>query len=175
MKRQYNVTVAVSDIQPYTDLVMSISKEDPNLFAARYVARSGLEVYDLKIQEENVDSAIEGVREVSVNRNGLFDKLLSEMRPPEGFEPNILLRKTSEWELERTHLMDMKRASATLRNGEFSSVWQKSHKGADHYHHALGYLWIAAQLRGVVQGAHSGGMAGISKFKVKDRSLPKQR
>ena len=46
------------------------------------------------------------------------------------------------------HLRDMKRATATLRSsGEFASVWQKSAKGSDHYHHALGYLWLAAQIR----------------------------
>jgi hypothetical protein len=69
----------------------------------------------------------------------------------------------------KSHLTDMKRASATLRNGEFTSMWQKSAKGRDHYHHALGYLWVAAQMRGLASGALAHGASMVSKFKLKQK------
>lgn len=169
LKLQYRISVAVSDIQPFTDLVMSLSKDDQNLYGARYVTRQGLEIYDVKVQDPDRESALEGVKEVSVNRNALFDRLLTELRPPEeGGETGIVLRRLDDWELVKKHLTDMKRASATLRNGEFTSVWQKSTGGEDHYHHSLGYLWIAAQMRGIAHYNGSGGMPALHKFKVTD-------
>ncbi len=166
---QYRITVKVSDIQPYTELIMSLSETDPRLFAARYVTRNGLEVYDLKQQEADVENAIEGVREVSVNRNGLFDKLLSVIRPAEGDESGIRIRKCGDWALLKQHMLAMRRGQGQLRNGEFSSFWTKPPDGQDHYFHALGYLWVASQMRGV---AFAGGAIApaIRKFKVKAKT-----
>lgn len=167
LKAQFRVSIVVSDIQPYTDLIMGLSAEDPNLFGARYVTRAGLEVYDVRVIDQDEDNAIEGIREVSVNRNGVFDRLMAELRPPEGVAPGVVIRKLQDWEILKAHLTDMKRASATLRNGEFSSVWQKSSKGSDHYHHALGYLWIASQMRGVAALSTTLMARLVHKFKVK--------
>lgn len=147
----YRIAMKVSDIQPYTDLIMALSETDPRLFGARYVVRQGLEVYDMKKEDADKENAIEGVRELSVNRNALFDKLLSLMRSDDSGAPvRIRIRKmTGEWELVCMHFKAMRRAQAALRNGEFSTVWTKPVDGHDHYWHALGYLWLAAQLRGV--------------------------
>lgn len=163
---QYRITVKVSDIQPYTELIMSLSETDQRLFAARYVTRNGLEVYDLKQQEADVENAIEGVREVSVNRNGLFDKLLSVIRPAEGDTSGIKIRKCGDWEMLKTHMLAMRRGQGQLRNGEFSSFWTKPPDGQDHYFHALGYLWVASQMRGVAFAGNAI-MPTIRKFKVK--------
>lgn len=167
LKSQYRVLMTVSDIQPYTDLIMSMSEDDPNLFGASYNARAGLEIYAVRQREEEEESAIQGIRQVLVNRNSLFDRLMAELRPPEGQSPGIVIRKTDEWGTLVGHLTDMKRAQAALRNGEFTSTWQKSNKGNDHYHHSLGYLWLAAQIRGVASGVMAFGGPLVSKFKVK--------
>lgn len=164
---EFRVTVKVCDIQPFTELVMSLSASDFRLFGARFVTRQSIEVYDVKQEEPDRESAIEGVKEVSVNRNALFDRMLSEMRPAEGMEPKIRIRRMGDWQLVTTHLVSMRRAQATLRDGEFKSVWQKPSDGNDHYFFALGYLWIAAQMRGF---SFSGGFAalpGVSTFKLK--------
>lgn len=166
LKSQFRVSIVVSDIQPYTDLIMSMSEIDPNLFGARYVTRQGLEIYDVKVRDPDSDSAIEGVREISVNRNAVFDKVMSEVRPADGSESGIVIRKLEDWNLVKSHMTDMKRASATLRNGEFTSIWQKSSKGNDHFHHAVAYLWIAAQIRGIAMGGMALGLPGLSTFKV---------
>lgn len=171
LKIQYRVSITVSDIQPFTETVMSLSKDDANLYGARYVTRQGLEIYDVKVQDPDRENALEGVKEVSVNRNALFDRLLTELRPPEeGGETGIVIRRLDDWELIKKHLTDMKRASATLRNGEFTSVWQKSSGGEDHYHHALGYLFIAAQMRGIAYSSGPSGMPAVHKFKLRDPS-----
>lgn len=161
LKAEYRVLLTVSDIQPYTDLIMSMSAEDPNLFGASYVTRNGLELFDVRMKEDDPDKAELGVRQVHVNRNAGFDQILADFR-----DGNIWVRKCSDWELLKAHLQDMKRASATLRNGEFASQWQKSSKGNDHYHHALQYLRIASRMRGVVQNPTLGYLLPVTKFKV---------
>lgn len=167
LKARFRVGIVVADIQPYTDLIMALSSEDPNLYGARYVARIGLEIYDVRQQVADEDNAIEGIREVSVNRNAILDRIMADFRPPEGVEPAIVVRKMQDWPLVKSHLTDMKRASAALRNGEFTSVWQKTSKGQDHYHHTLGYLWIASQMRGIVSNAAILGSSPVSTFKLR--------
>lgn len=161
---RYRISIKVSDIQPYTDLIMSISEVDPNLYGASYVTRQGMSVFEVKQVEEDPDNvkALLGIRAVNVNRSGLFDRVLAEAR-----DGKIRVVKSTEWDLFKAHMKDMKRAAATLRNGEFTSVWQKSAKGRDHYHHALGYMWVAAQMRGIASGALSAGPPLVGKFKVK--------
>jgi len=161
---QYRISIKVSDIQPYTDLVMSISESDPNLYGASYVTKAGLGSFEVRQREADPSNALAGVRQVSVNRNAAFDQLLADIRGGK-----LWFARGPDWELFKAHLQDMKRASATLRNGEFTSMWQKSSRGADHYHHALNYLNIANQMRGIATGAHLTGLQQLSTFKVKDR------
>lgn len=160
LKSQYRVGVVVSDSQPYTDLIMSVSAEDANLFGAVYVNRNGLELFSVVDKEEDPDKAQLAYRQVQVNRNAAFDALLAEFR-----QDNVWLRKTEEWDTFKEHMQDMKRASATLRNGEFTSMWQKSSKGRDHYHHSLLYLYIASQMRGMATGGVATGLSMVGKFK----------
>lgn len=152
----------VGDKQPNVTLSMKLSDEDPQFFPAVYSTRQGIDVYDVVVREEDEEDGTQGRRQVEVNRNTIFDRLLLEVR-----EGRLLLGKTNEWETVKLHLRDMKRAQATLRNGEFSSLWVKSTKGNDHYHHALAYLWLAAQIRGVVRPSYSPGMFTVGKFRVR--------
>lgn len=169
LKSQYRVLITVSDIQPYTDLIMGLSSEDVNLFGASYVTRNGLELFDVRLREEDPDEALLGVRQVHVNRNANFDHLLAEFRAG-----RVWIKKCADWELLKKHLQDMKRAAATLRNGEFTSTWQKSSKGQDHYHHALGYLSVAAAMRGVTSPALLTGLSVVNKFKHLVEGKPKK-
>jgi hypothetical protein len=166
LKAQYRVSIVVSDIQPYTDLLMSLSHEDHNLYGATYVNRQSMEIYDVKAVEKDPESATEGIRMVHVNRNALFDRVMAEIRPQEGVAAGIAIRKTEDWSILKDHITDMKRSSAALRNGEFTTQWTKSHGGKDHYHHALGYVWVAAQMRGVASGSAATGLPLVSKFKL---------
>lgn len=167
LANQYRITIKVSDIMPYTDLIMSMSEQDLNLYGGLYVAKGGMEVYDVRRREEDNDTALAGLRQVAINRNALFDRIMAEIRPADELaEPGIKIAKSSEWEVIKAHLTDMKRAQAALRNGEFTTMWQKSNKGKDHYHHALGYLWVASQMRGVAVGSLGPNIPMVSKFKL---------
>lgn len=165
LKAEYRVSITVSDSQPYMDLIMSLSEEDPNLYGAVYVTRQGLELFEVKQKEADPDNALSQVRQVQINRNAVFDKFLADVR-----SEKVWVRKTADWELFKTHLQDMKRASATLRNGEFTSLWQKSSKGHDHYHHTVAaYLSTACQMRGLASGALGSGTPLVSTFRVKQK------
>lgn len=170
LKSQYRIHVVVSDIQPYSDLIMGLSNEDANLFGASYVTRNGLELFDVRIKEDDPDHALLGVKQVHVNRNAAFDALLAEFR-----EGKVWVAQNHDWELFKAHLQDMKRAAATLRNGEFTSLWQKSAKGNDHYHHALLYFSIACKMRGVVNTTLVGGLSPVKKFKLRENPHKNRR
>lgn len=158
---EYNCLTQVTDLQPYSDLVMTLTDDYPNLYAATFVTKQGLETFEVRIREEDLDKAQLNVRQVMVNRNAMLDKLLADVR-----SGNIWIRKTQEYEIIKAHMQDLKRASATLRNGEFTSQWQKSAKGADHYLFAIMYAVIAAQMRGLVS-QNVPFMPGVSRFKIK--------
>lgn len=169
LKSEYRITVVVSDMQPYTDLIMSLSAVDANLWAASYVGRSSMELFDIKVQQADTAEAMGDLRQVSVNRNAIFDRVMVDVR-----ESRIWIRKQAEtWETLKEHLQDMKRASQVLRNGEVTSVWQKSSSGKDHFHHALAYLVVASQLRGVTSGA-SIPLLPVHKFKQTSALSPEE-
>lgn len=161
LKSEYRVSITVSDIQPYADLILSLSADDVNLYGATFVSRQGLEIFQVKTREEDSDHALAAVRQVSINRNAALDKLLADIR-----DGKVVVRKTDEWPTYRKHLLDLRRASATLRNGEFTSLWSKSSKSVDHYHFATLYLATAAEMRGIAMGSMDLSMLGVSTFKL---------
>jgi hypothetical protein len=163
LKAQYRVTVACMDIQPFTDLVMSLSMDDSNLFACQYVTRNGLELFEVKQKELDIETATGPVRQVAVNRTAIFDKLMVEVR-----EGRLLIRRTADWLVYRAHAIDMKRAQAQLRSGEFASNWVKSAKGFDHFWHATAYFLISSQMRGLAHGMSL--PPSVRTFKVKPKA-----
>lgn len=163
---EWRVTVKIMDVMPYTELVMSLSASDHRLFGARFVTRQSIEVFEVKQEEADSENAIEGVREISLNRNSLFDRMLADIRPGEGEKPKIRIKRNSDWGLIKTHLTSVRRAQVQQRNGEITSVWQKPADGNDHYFHALGYLWVAAQMRGFAFSG-SGPSILLRTFKLK--------
>ena len=163
LKAMYRVSVVCMDIQPFTDLVMSLSMDDSNLFACQYVTRNGLELFEVKQKDEDRDTATGAIKQVAVNRTAIFDKLMVEVR-----EGRLLIRRTADWMVYRAHATDMKRAQAQLRSGEFASNWVKSAKGFDHFWHATAYFLISAQMRGLASGGSV--MPTIRTFKLKAKT-----
>jgi hypothetical protein len=163
LKAQYNVTMTCSDQYPYTDMVMSLSADDMNLYGCTYTTRTGMDVFEVRQREEDAEHAIGALRQVSINRSSLFDRLMIDVR-----EGRLWVRKTSDWELFRAHAIDQKRASAQLRNGEFTSTWQKSAKGNDHFWHATAYAWVAGKMRGLAHGMSL--PPSVRTFKVKPKA-----
>jgi hypothetical protein len=168
LKAEFRITVVTMDIQPYTELLMSMQSSDQNLWGASFVVRSGLELFDVRRKEEDRDTAQTQIKEIQVNRNALLDKILAEVR-----ENKIWIRRMEDWDTVKAHMQDMKRTSAALRNGEFHSIWVKSSKKRDHYHFALGYLYVASKMRGVVNTG-SGVFSGVHTFKLKQAKTPEE-
>lgn len=167
LKAQYRVTATVMDMQPNVSLSMEMTERDPQCYPALYSQRQGLDVFEVKLREAQPEEGVTALRQVMLNRNALFDKLMLEIRAG-----RIRMRRDTEWDLMRTQMTDMKRQEATLRNGVFSSNWVKSAKGNDHYHHALAYLWVAAQLRSVAaQSRPAPGMFNVSSFRLRTQEL----
>ncbi len=163
LKAAWNVSVVCSDMHPFSDLIMSLSESDPNLYGCQYVTRTGLELFEVRQKEADIETATGALRQVSVNRTAIFDRLMVEVR-----EGRLRIKRTSEWLLYKAHALDMKRSSAQLRGGEFTSTWVKSAKGFDHLWHATAYFFIAIQMRAM---AHTGSMSMLSirTFKLKSR------
>lgn len=171
LAQRYRVTIKVSDSQPYLETILNMQQLDPNLYGAYYVRKSGLELYDVKVRDEEGTEAKTALRQVSINRNPVFDKLMDEIRSKRVWMAKIGL----EWALILAHLTDMRRATGIVHNGELVTNWVKSTLGQDHYHHTLLYLWIAAQMRGLASGGIDIASLGVSTFKVKDHTAPVPR
>lgn len=168
LKAQYRITVVVSDIQPYTELVMQMQTVDANLWGAGFVVKNGLELYDIRKKDADNSSGQVELRELQINRNAGLDRLLAEFR-----DGHVWIAKGQDWDIYKRHLQDMKRVSASLRNGEFHSTWQKSARKAEHYHMATLYAFVATLLRGVASSS-SGSFAGVSTFRQKTIMTPEQ-
>jgi hypothetical protein len=147
LKAQYRVNLTVMDSQPYTETLMALQRHDQNLYGAVYVTSKDLRAFAVKKEEEDKELAELEIRQVNVNRNRAFDSLMASVRQgqlaivEDVNKPDII-----------THLQDMKRVKDFTSDKEVSYVWRKSASGDDHFHHALLYTWVAAQLRGVSGG-----------------------
>lgn len=163
LKARFGVqNTTCGDMYPNVSMSMQMVDEDSQFFPATYVTRQGMDIFEVKLRDADDEEGQTMLRQVKVARSLLFDRLMLDVRTGK-----LLLGKTSEWEHVTTHMQDMKRASATLRaSGEYASVWQKSAKGNDHYMHALGYLWLAAQMRGVGGIRLSPSMFSVGKLKI---------
>jgi hypothetical protein len=102
-----------------------------------------LEPFHIRVQNEEKDEGLEGVRQVSVNRNKALDMLFLDIR--EGF---FMIEEDENKETIQEHMRDMKRVKKFTPENELHFVWAKSLRGNDHFHHTALYTWIAARLKG---------------------------
>lgn len=160
---RFNVSVIVSDSQPYTETIIGMQATLQNLFGAIYVRSKAVELYTTKIQEEDDKKGKELVRQVNINRDKAFDALMQDVR-----NGMVAFCQTSEKELIVEHMMDMKRGKVFDDSNEIVYTWKKSTLGNDHYHHTLLYTYIASRLKGT---AH---VSSISSFAVNTFILPQR-
>ena len=146
LSAQYRVVLHVMDTQPYVDLVTRITKARPNNWGAIFVTSKSPVPFTL---EQASADAVEGkmdLRLVKVNRTAALDALLGVIKRGEW-----KINSSDQNEVYRAQMQDMKRVQRFTRDGELSYVWEKT-TGADHYHLATLYLYIATQMRGTVGG-----------------------
>jgi hypothetical protein len=157
---QYRNLVSVHDLFPYTDMVTRIVESDPNAFGAIYVEKKSTENFTIREQEEKAEEGKLNVRSVMVNRNVALDALMQL------FKQKKLVIANLDDDLV-LHLQDMKRVKKFDKFGVMRYVWEKT-QGYDHYHHALLYLFIATQMRGLAGvWVPAGSVSLVSSFRPK--------
>lgn len=165
--RKYRVTVKVLDSQPYVETLLNLQQTDPNLLAAYFVNRKGLETYSVTTRDENLQEGKTGLHQVSVNKNACLDLLMAELR-----DKKIKLVDGPDTPMVKEQLTNMKRAKKVTDDG-IQSIWIKPANGDDHAHHALLYTWLAAQLRGTLTFTQHP-MPMVTSFKMRP-AAPAQR
>jgi hypothetical protein len=158
--KKYRVTSKVLDEQPYVETILNLQQTDPNMFSAMFVTRKGLALYDTQTREENEKEGKMAIRRVSINKNALLDVVLEELR-----SGNIKIKKDENWEDMKSQCTSMKRIKQLTDDG-VQYIWRKPTDGDDHFHMALGYTYLAAQLRGAVSRG-SGLSPLVTSFKLK--------
>lgn len=167
LSRQYRVTSKVLDAQPYVETLLNLQQTDRNLFAAYFVTKKGIAIYDTVSREENEKEGKTALRQISVNKHAALDLLLDELRAGK-----ILIRKTADLPDIKAQLTASKRSKKVTEDGQLS-VWNKPNNGDDHFHYALLYTWLAAQIR--VAASRGFGMPPmVGSFKLKPPAGAKQ-
>ena len=144
---KYRLSMSVFDAYPYTETILRMQNEDPNLYASVYTTSKSTELYKVKSIAEDSEKGKLPLRQVDVNRNKAFDDLMMTLR-----EQKIFFAKDAHTDEFIAHCLDMKRIQSFTQDQEMQFVWKKSEKGNDHFFHALLYCHVAAKLRGASQG-----------------------
>ena len=159
----WNVSVIVSDSQPYTESIMALQQDLQNLYGAIYVRSKAVSIFTVKDEAEQLERGKSLIRQVNINRDKAFDAYLGALRGG-----MITFAPTDEQTEIVAHHTDMKRVKIFDDSNEIVFTWKKSPTGNDHYHHAGLYLYIASRMRGV---AHT---SSISAFSASTFILPEK-
>lgn len=174
LSAEYRVVMKVFDAQPFTDLIMRMQARDPNLYAGLFTTSKNIESFVMKQQSDDPTSGKLQVRQAQINRNKAFDELVGQIKGPKPLTrgeprmPGLLIQGSDEDDTFNAECLDMKRVKQWNANTELEYRWVKSEAGADHYFHALLYLFVAARLRGLATAFADFPML-ISSFRVKER------
>jgi hypothetical protein len=162
LRVQFRVRLTVMDSQPYTETVLTLQKEDVNLYGAVYTEKKGTELFHVVQRDQDPEEGQQALRQVNIVRNRAFDSLMDSLRS------GMLSKKPDEnddtWVEHLTDMRRMKDWDATAQEMVFR--WVKSAEGNDHLHHSMLYCYIASMIMGVSQGS-SLGLPMISTFRVK--------
>jgi hypothetical protein len=141
---QWNVSVIVSDSQPYFETILSLQERMPNLWGAVYNNTTTLQLFQVKLQAEDDKSGKTLIRQVTINRDRTFDAYMDAVR-----QGKIGFKDSANKSLIIEHHLDMKRVKTWDKSGEIVYTWSKSKVGNDHFHHTCGaYLYTASQILG---------------------------
>lgn len=146
LSAEYRVVLHVMDSQPFIDLVTRITKTRPNNWGAVFVTSKSPLPFKLEQADANTAEGKMDLRLAKINRTSALDALLGVIKRGEW-----KINSSDQNEIYRAQLQDMKRVQKFTRDGELTYVWEKT-TGADHYHLATLYLYIATQMRGTVGG-----------------------
>lgn len=152
LARQHRVRMCVVDHGPYTETVYRMQQDDHRVFAGVYTRNfKSVDLYKIKEVEKDKETGKDGLRQVNIVRDKMFDLIMAELRNGSILKlarAGITAGETDpDDELWITHLTDMKRVRE-FADDELVFVWNKT-SGEDHYHHSLLYLVTAAKIMAV--------------------------
>ena len=161
----WNVSIIVSDSQPYTETIMGMQGNLQNLWGAIYVRSKTMSLYNLKSVEEGTKDGEGLLRQVNINRDKGFDAYMGAIRGGQ-----IRFKSNQEQvEIVSEHC-DMKRVKIFDDSNEIVFTWKKSALGNDHYHHAGLYMFIASKMRGAAHITSPSSFL-VSKFVIPHKLL----
>ena len=146
LRERFHVRVTVMDSQPYFDTLMTLQRQDTNLWGAIYSQSKDIDVFTTTLKDEDPEKGRPKMRQVDVNRNRGFDALMEFIRTG-----NAGIIDNEHRESIIKHMMDMKRIKDFNTDNELVFSWKKSAKGQDHWHHAFLYTYIASRLLATAQ------------------------
>lgn len=164
LARKYRLRMSVVDHGPYTETVFRMQQEDINLFAGVYARSKAVDLYRVRDKEKDEERGVEGVRQVNINRDRVFDLIMFMIRAG-----GIHKVSDDNDQLFKKHLTDQKRVREFV-DDELAFVWRKT-QGEDHMHHALLYTVVASRLLGVSANLTHVPLV-LGKFKVHPDGAP---
>lgn len=161
LRVQYRARLTVGDTMPNAEMVLTLQRQDPNLFGAIYTEKRSMELFSVVDRDEDEGAGKQELRQVNISRNAAFDSLMGAIRK------SMISKKPDENDdLWVQHLTDMRRMKDwDARAQEIVYKWVKSADGEDHFHHSLLYCYIASQMMGVSSGSEVR-LPMISTFRV---------
>jgi len=164
LRLKYRVRVTVADSLPYTDMILALQSEDPNMWACVYSEFKGVELFKTKMQEEKDERGLQTLRQINVARNRTFDSLMSFIRSGQFSK----FSDENDDEFVR-HCTDMVRTKDwDTRSQQMQFKWQKSPEGADHWFFSSSYAYLASKIIRTSTGS-SIILPLVSTFRVKQR------
>lgn len=144
LKNIYPIRITVMDSQPYFDMLIRMQGVDINLWGALFIKSKDLDLYKLRVKDQEEDKGQMYIRQLDINRNRGFDALMEMMRAK---QVHIMVDECKEDIIK--HCTDMTRLRVLNDENEFSYVWRKSEAKNDHFHHTLLYTLMASKLTGM--------------------------
>lgn len=153
LRLEWRVRLTVSDSMPYTETILTLQKQDLNLFGAVYLERNrNLSLFTVKDSEADPDKGTQPVRQVNIVRDRSFDAFMEFARSGQ------LSKRPCEYDdVWVSHMTDMRRIKDWDAGAqEMGTKWVKSSTAEDHLHHSALYAYIAAQMLGASKGTATG-------------------
>ncbi len=163
LRAQYRVRASVIDSLPYTDVVLALQAEDPNLWACVYSQSKGVHLYTVHQTEKDEEKGTQDTRQLNVSKDRTFDSLMEFIRS--GDFSKVSCPLDDEFV---SHCTDMRRMRDwNLRQQVMEFKWVKSEDGNDHFWFSTSYAYLAKFILGTVTGEGGGTLPLVSSFRVK--------
>lgn len=162
IKKRFPIACTVIDSGPHSETVMALQAEDQTCFASVYMKSKSIVPYTVVYKDEDEGRGQVFVRQVNVNRSKALDSYMEFVR-----NGALKIVEDENKDVVVAHHMSMKRVQTyDGESGELVYTWQKT-DGADHFHHAHLYMWVASRIKAVGRSLVGLPVTSISSFRLR--------